>query len=448
MAERSAAYKIANVLIKRMARSRGDDYLELLESVLGIVRHGAGEQGHASDVGEDSGRPYGASGRFRESEASALLRRADQKRLFELIVPLIAAGADKKVINILPGKFTELAVKCICMRINEGLLRGGVDENEINKSLAMTLMTAARKDYEEVVRLLLDHGVDANAWSLYWETPVLVAARAGHEEVVNLLLDHSADVRARNDHMQTALMLASRSGHAEVVKSLLDHGADVNARDDEDDTALIMAARRQNLGAAELLLDYGVDVNAVNKKGDTALVISVRKRDDEVIRLLLACGADPRGVAPKDTSGIFGDPRRRGLVNLFSEAKDFCEVASRDDFNEVLGRLKKGVDWVVVSGACILAFQEGRNRMGRFLREYFAGVYRKVLEGGHHEEAEKMWEALGKVCEFEPKVKVGKVVIKPKNLRVGERNVVFSGLKVEPSSRRIMRRGRMGRGNK
>jgi hypothetical protein len=95
------------------------------------------------------------------------------------------------------------------------------------------LMSAARADCTECVRLLLEHGADAKAATDSGLTALHPAASKGNLPMVNLLLEAGVPVNVADDRGFTPLMQAvnSRTKSPEVVRLLLDCGADAEAKD-------------------------------------------------------------------------------------------------------------------------------------------------------------------------------------------------------------------------
>jgi ankyrin repeat protein len=111
------------------------------------------------------------------------------------------------------------------------------------------------------VRPLLDRGADVNSKDNKWgRTTLLEAANRGHEAVVRLLLGHGADVNAKNEWGQTALHEAAyiwkelyreaSRGYEAVVQLLLDRGTDINAKDDDGRTGNFSRDRGGGVAAA------------------------------------------------------------------------------------------------------------------------------------------------------------------------------------------------------
>ena len=192
------------------------------------------------------------------------------------------------------------------------------------------LIAAAKYNFTDSARVLLEHGADVNAKNLQGYTALMAAVgtewmdwfggdsrfyRVGSPEMVKLLLANGADVNARSNEDATALLMAAGSGvyepvegsiwwklvgnasnKTEIVSFLLAKGADVNARSERGTTALFLAVRTQAEDVARLLVQAGADKNSKDAALGEALNLyySPRFTDiDDIIRLLLKEGANP-----------------------------------------------------------------------------------------------------------------------------------------------------------
>ncbi|KAJ4152838.1 hypothetical protein LMH87_009358 [Akanthomyces muscarius] len=175
------------------------------------------------------------------------------------------------------------------------LLADGVDVNVRAKS-GSPLHLAARKGYEEVVRLLLTHGADANATLQFdHQTPLLDAVCGGNVGIARLLLDHGATVNinaASRTHGPTALPIAVTNGHAPLTALLLERGANIEAQDGYGCTVLQIAIANEDAVLVALLLDRGADTEARDLRGWTTLMAAAADGSASLVELLLEKGAN------------------------------------------------------------------------------------------------------------------------------------------------------------
>ncbi|KAL9581026.1 MAG: hypothetical protein Q9212_004143 [Teloschistes hypoglaucus] len=97
-----------------------------------------------------------------------------------------------------------------------------------NINLAHALYHAASNGHQEIVEKLIELGVNPRT-SVFSETALHGAARRGYEGIVLLLLQHGANFGVDNFTGQTALDHAIRKEHREVIKVLIKHGAEDEA---------------------------------------------------------------------------------------------------------------------------------------------------------------------------------------------------------------------------
>ena len=96
-----------------------------------------------------------------------------------------------------------------------------------------SLLRAAAKGHEEVVKLLLEKDAELETKDEgYGRTPLLYAARNGHESVVKLLLEKGAKQETKDKDGQTPLSCAARNKHEAVVKLLLEKAAELETKDE------------------------------------------------------------------------------------------------------------------------------------------------------------------------------------------------------------------------
>ncbi len=200
------------------------------------------------------------------------------------------------------------------------LLDGGANPNVLGgveaQGLVCTyaLMEAAANGHQDMVRLLLDNGADINVTGGYtYATALMEAAANGREAVMSLLLDKGADPNIRNTGGDTALdwakcerhraliqsfigkesklMDAVVNGDSKAVKALIAAGANVNARHKAGVTVLIEAAARGYADIVRALIDAGANVNDRNVYGFTALIRATEKGSTEIVRALIDAGA-------------------------------------------------------------------------------------------------------------------------------------------------------------
>ncbi len=115
------------------------------------------------------------------------------------------------------------------------------------------LALAARYDYTDAVRVLLNHGAEVDAEDHLGDTPLIMALRMGRANPAQLLMAAGADVKripySPFDAADTQLHLVIRSDRFDprhklpLIQRMIDAGADVNTPDTVGDTPLLSAVR-------------------------------------------------------------------------------------------------------------------------------------------------------------------------------------------------------------
>ncbi len=143
-----------------------------------------------------------------------------------LCLLLAACGVSTQDIELHKAVRANDAVRVLQL-LNDG---ANVDAPETKKTSALnskstSLVVAAGKEFEEIVRILIENGADVNAASIYGSTALSEAAVKGNTTIVRMLLEAGAKVDAANKWGKTPLKWATDSGHQETVEILLQAGA-------------------------------------------------------------------------------------------------------------------------------------------------------------------------------------------------------------------------------
>lgn len=153
-----------------------------------------------------------------------------------------------------------------------------VSKSTIRKSSARSsavLGLAAKANFTEIVRLLVNAGVDINSQDEQGDTALHVAARFGHLECAKLLIAGS-DLQKANIELcektygWTPLFIACVDGHLQIVELLVESGADLDRLDSSGWNAKEHAALRGHVDIAQRLdsvmpeLDADSDVSVAS----------------------------------------------------------------------------------------------------------------------------------------------------------------------------------------
>ncbi|KAJ5851029.1 hypothetical protein N7455_010885 [Penicillium solitum] len=167
------------------------------------------------------------------------------------------------------------------------------------------------RDYQAVVKLLLDHGANPNnttTGSPSWISPLMVAARCGNLETAKILLEHGASPSlhyaaytdgygSRLDEWQSPLKMACYLDSPErepMIDLLLQYGAEINLENEvvnylniNYETPLHLCQSSEAM--VKVLLENGGQVDVPNSIGHTPLFYH---DDVPAMKQLLAHGAD------------------------------------------------------------------------------------------------------------------------------------------------------------
>ncbi len=191
------------------------------------------------------------------------------------------------------------------------LIENEADVNEVSPGslFGTALGVAAKRGYENIVKLLLDHhaSIDANIGD--YGTASQAAAEYGRLEVVQLLLNRGANVNVQGGYYGSALQAAAVKGSLEVVQLLLNSGANVNTEGGEYGSALPAAAACAHPEVVQLLLGHDANINAEGGGHGNALQVAALYGHIEVVQLLL-----DRGANPKAKGGPYGNALQAAIA--------------------------------------------------------------------------------------------------------------------------------------
>ena len=104
-----------------------------------------------------------------------------------------------------------------------GCLRAFLNHRSYKHAKNLSLQCAAKRGYNDVVALALEHGAYVDycpETDETLETPVMWAARNGHKETVRLLYENGADIEIKNFENERAIDFARIQGHGDIADML------------------------------------------------------------------------------------------------------------------------------------------------------------------------------------------------------------------------------------
>lgn len=242
-------------------------------------------------------------------------------KMFDYNVPLLHTAVNtgnKSLVELLLKSGADVNEKALTSRCtcSKGCFRP--------ESKTAAIHFAAKRNYEEIVSVLLEYGASVatldldkqnamhfaaaegnlsmtkflfnldplifDCYSEYGHLPLHHAAICGHKEVVLFLLNHPYGDLDRA--MRGTMAAACRNGHTEIVEILLNRGFEINNKLNSYYTALHTATTNKQYKVVKFLLDQGANVHEKTTSGNTALFLAVQYCNVEITELLLQYGAD------------------------------------------------------------------------------------------------------------------------------------------------------------
>ena len=120
-----------------------------------------------------------------------------------------------------------------------------VDRRRHNGQTAISV--AVRKNYKEMVEMLLKEGCDVNCPDMKGETPIFVAIRNGKKPAVKMLVEANCDVNYLNHKGQSVIFSAVQRGQKDLLEYLISVGCDLDVSDHTSTTPLMYALQLNTL---------------------------------------------------------------------------------------------------------------------------------------------------------------------------------------------------------
>ncbi|XP_074124292.1 coiled-coil domain-containing protein 144A-like isoform X2 [Sminthopsis crassicaudata] len=225
------------------------------------------------------------------------------------------------------GKLHKAASVGDVAKVQQLLLVGKHDVNDLDKMKRTPLHLACAKGYPDVVSLLLEGKCKLNLCDNENRTPLIKAVQCQQEECTTILLEHGADVNLVEFNNNTALHYAASGQNKAIAAQLLKHKGDIEAKNKEGYTPLLLAVTENNHDMVDFFLKNGANVNTSDKAKRTALMIAVSHKPTGIVNLLLRYDVD---LSCQDTGGwtaeqyanVSGYPIHRQLINQYEIQKE------------------------------------------------------------------------------------------------------------------------------
>jgi ankyrin repeat protein len=139
-------------------------------------------------------------------------------------------------------------------------VRAGINIHQEDAMGSPPIVTALRKGYTIIARILLNAGADPNARDRLGLTPLLLACgkpTRGYKEIAERLIAKGAEIHVRDRLGWSPLLLALSGGTVEIAERLIERGADLNVRTRHGESALDLASKAGHQRLTTLLRQKG-----------------------------------------------------------------------------------------------------------------------------------------------------------------------------------------------
>jgi ankyrin repeat protein len=241
----------------------------------------------------------------RKRDGRTPLRAAASSGRVEIVKFLLKKGADinangdsilSSAADGTPAKWKKK------LKIAKILVEAGIKTNN------SAIIEAARREFLEMVKFLLDNGADPNFVDNR-TTPAYAAAETGNVKIMTLLLDSGAKFSVPESLItkETPLHIAAKFNKSEMVDFLIKNGIDVNSKAIYNNTPLHSAigTHKDCLETIKILIKNKADLSLKGRSKNTPLHIAVINKKPGVAKLLLENGApldikNRKGQTPVD----------------------------------------------------------------------------------------------------------------------------------------------------
>jgi ankyrin repeat protein len=139
-------------------------------------------------------------------------------------------------------------------------VRAGINIHQEDDTGSPPIVTALKKGYTIIARILLNAGADPNARDRLGLTPLLLACgkqARGYKEIAEMLIAKGAEIHVRDRLGWTPLLLALSGGTVEIAERLIERGADLSVRTRYGESALDLASKSGQERLVTLIREKG-----------------------------------------------------------------------------------------------------------------------------------------------------------------------------------------------
>lgn len=115
-----------------------------------------------------------------------------------------------------------------------------------------------------------------------------VAAKKNYPNIVQMLIASSFPLDLQTSNGLTAVSIASKHGHLKVIKLLFKAGADINATDNDGIGPLYLAILHNHFKCAEYLVAHGAVFyydKPVEKRDLSPIFLAIRKENTKLLEV-------------------------------------------------------------------------------------------------------------------------------------------------------------------
>eukprot|EP00523_Entomoneis_sp_CCMP467_P015990 CAMPEP_0168786490 /NCGR_PEP_ID=MMETSP0725-20121227/11298_1 /TAXON_ID=265536 /ORGANISM="Amphiprora sp., Strain CCMP467" /LENGTH=1419 /DNA_ID=CAMNT_0008836639 /DNA_START=1268 /DNA_END=5527 /DNA_ORIENTATION=+ len=236
---------------------------------------------------------------------------------------------------------------------------------------------AISKDYQDLVKFLVESGANVNSSAPVGGTPLGIASVDGNVELGRYLVESAgAQLESENGKRGTPLHLACFHGKLAMVEYLHHAGANVEARDLDGDTPLILACQRKHTEVVKYLVGMAkVDLEHANNKGMAPVLGACSIGSLDIVQFLHMAGANMEHIDSDGDSAL--------LIACFNGWYDIVQYLVESAGVNVNVKNAEG------KTPLVLAHQQGTKSIFEYLRSFASNDESLEQEDDHLNQLDK-----------------------------------------------------------